>query len=89
LELYGYAAIPRTGQLTLFLDEVKGFQSLQAPFGGFLRISGAPVALVGIKKRYNERGDLLLIPIPALPESGSVSSSELVFFASGLATRPN
>ena len=66
--LYGYAAIPRMGQVTVFLDQVEGLQSLQAPFSGFLRISGAPVAVVGLQRRYNERGDLLLTPIPALPE---------------------
>ena len=80
---YGYAAIPGMGQVTLFPDQVEGLQSLQVPFSGFLRISGAPVAVVGLKRRYNERGDLLLTPIPALFESGLASPSELVFFARG------
>jgi hypothetical protein len=81
--LYGYAAVPRMAQVTLFVDQLEGLQSLQAPFSGFLRISGAPMAVVGLKKRYNELGDFLLTPIPALPESGLASPSELVFFAKG------
>ena len=81
--LYGYATIPAMGQVTLFVDQLEGLQSFQAPFSGFLRISGGPVAVVGLKKRYSEGGDFLLTPIPALPESASASPSELVFFTRG------
>jgi hypothetical protein len=81
--LYADAALPPMGQVTLFLDQVDAFRSSLPQFSGFVRISGASVAAVGLKRRYNQRGDLLLTTIPVLPESGLAGPSHPIFFASG------
>jgi hypothetical protein len=80
----GSLTVPANGQITLFLEQVPGFQNLQVPFEGLLRISGAPVAVVGLKGRVNERGDFLLTPMPAVVQPALTPSTEVFsFFADG------
>jgi hypothetical protein len=79
----GSLTVPANGQITLFLEQVPGFQNLQIPFEGLLRINGGPVAVVGLRGSVNERGDFLLTPMPAFALPMSSSSEVFSFFAEG------
>jgi len=66
-------------QLSRFLTQLPGFQNLSLPIQGLLRItSAAPVAVVGLRSRRNERGDFLITTTPPVAENSS-STSELFF----------
>ena len=72
--------IPGNGQVVRFLHEF--FPTLTLPFQGVLRISGGTasgLSVVGIRGRYNERGDFLITTTPPSNESGPASSAELLF----------
>ncbi len=76
----GTLSVPPSGQTALFLNQVTGFAALPATFQGLLRISGsAGIAVVGLRGRYNERGDFLITTTPAVAENGPVPTTELVF----------
>jgi hypothetical protein len=83
--LVGNRTVPAMGQIALFLNQIPGFQNLQSPFKGFLRISGPAVAVTGLRARYNERGDFLFTGTPPIVEGGSTLAGELIFphFADG------
>jgi hypothetical protein len=70
--------LPPMGQVSMFLNQIPGFEKLQTPFRGFLRISGAQVAVTGLRARYNERRDFLFTSTPPIVE-GALSFGELVF----------
>jgi hypothetical protein len=75
--------IPAGGQIAKFGNEL--FQSLPSPFRGVLRITApSPVAVIGLRGRYNERGDLLLTSTPPYDESTTPSAEvEFPHFISG------
>ena len=51
----------------LFLNEIPGFQNLPSLFRGVLRISSnTPISVIGLRERYNERGDFLISTMPAV-----------------------
>jgi hypothetical protein len=77
----GSLNIAGNGHRALFLDELPGFQNLPASFRGVLRIStNTPISVMGMRERYNERGDFLLSAIPAIADDdASMPSSELLF----------
>ena len=53
-----------------FVAELPGVENLPNPFQGTLRLSSSePVAVIGIRGRYNERGDFLLATTPPVEES--------------------
>src|SRR6185503_2128158 len=59
------AAIPGSGQLAIFLNQIPGFETLPRNFRGILRVSTggtfpSGIAVVGLRGRYNERGDFLM-----------------------------
>jgi hypothetical protein len=61
----GTLQIPPNGQTNFFLDQLPGAGDLPSPFQGTLRLSSsAPVAVLAIRGRYNERGDFLLSATP-------------------------
>jgi hypothetical protein len=63
--------IPANGQRTFFINQIEGFQQMPTPFQGVLRVgavSNDPVSLMGIRGRYNERGDFLVTTTPPIPE---------------------
>lgn|GEM_PF-1081190 len=61
--LSGSVQIPGMGHVAKFLDEL--FPSLPAGFEGVLRLaSPSPVAAIGLRGRYNERGEFLITTIP-------------------------
>jgi hypothetical protein len=70
--------IPGFGEIAAFASEM--LRSLPADFQGVLRITASvPVAVAGLRARYNERGDFLTAATPAVDETKRASTSELVF----------
>jgi hypothetical protein len=72
--------VPANGQQAKFLHEV--FPDLPFPFQGILRISGggaAGLSVVGLRGRYNERGDFLITTTPPSNEAAGVTGAELFF----------
>ncbi len=68
--LAGTLAIPGNGQAAQFLSEVPAFASLPNVFQGVLRISSStPIAVVGLRGRYNERRDFLITTTPPADEA--------------------
>jgi hypothetical protein len=78
--LSGQLTIPSNGQTAMFLNQIPGFQSLQMPFKGVLRISSANpnISVLGVRSRWNQRGDYIFTTTPAINERGS-SNSRLIF----------
>jgi sugar lactone lactonase YvrE len=78
--LTGTLSIPARGQTAIFLNQVPGFRSLQSPFQGIVRLSSPSViAVIGLRGRYNERGDFLMSITPAVDETALPSSLPLFF----------
>ncbi|MBI4472904.1 MAG: hypothetical protein HY646_09565, partial [Acidobacteria bacterium] len=79
--LRGTATVPAQGQIALFVNQIAGLASRQA-VQGILRVSGSSstsaIAVVGLRGRYNERGDFLITTTPPIDESGTPSTSELL-----------
>ena len=69
--------IPGSGQIAKFLSDL--FPNLPPPFRGVVRISTASsgLAVVGLRTRYNERGDFLITTTPATSES--ITPGQLFF----------
>jgi hypothetical protein len=68
------------GQKAGFLHDF--YPSLGLPFKGILRISGggaAGLSVVGLRGRYNERGDFLITTTPPTNEASPASATELLF----------
>src|SRR5262249_29396022 len=67
------------GHLAQFASQL--FPTLPNPFKGIIRVSATSpsgISVVGVRSRYNERGDLLMTTTPPVNEAGVVSASELV-----------
>jgi hypothetical protein len=77
--LSGNATIPANGQTAKFLNEI--FPRIPSPFAGILRISTTDtrLAVVGLRTRYNERGDFLITTTPPTDEAATASTGELDF----------
>ena len=61
--LTGSLSIPAGGQTGVFLSQIPGFGTLTTPFQGVLRVStpsSQGISVIGIRGRYNERGDFLI-----------------------------
>jgi hypothetical protein len=68
--LIGTIAIPGNGQTALYLNQIPGIQTLLTPFRGMLRLTSfAPITVVGLRARYNERTDQLISTTPPSNES--------------------
>jgi hypothetical protein len=71
-------SIPARGQISQFTKEL--FPSLPPNFQGILRLTAdAPVAVSGLRGKYNERGDFLLSTISPWNEASFTVKSEPVF----------
>jgi hypothetical protein len=82
----GSMTIPANGEKALYLNSVPGLPALPASFQGVLRISGpAGISVVGLRGRYNERGDFLITTTTPIPEDAPAPTGELLFpqFAEG------
>ena len=80
--LIGTATVPGQGQIALFLNQIQGFRTLPLPFAGVLRIStgsASGVSVVGLRGRYNERGDFLITTTTPVNESGTPTSTTTFF----------
>jgi hypothetical protein len=79
------ATIPARGHAAVFLNELPSFEQLPKPFKGIIRISDSPYAtspaliVVGIRARYNERGEFLITSTIPTSESAAPSSAQSLF----------
>lgn len=72
-------SLPANAQMSKFLNELPGFQTLNSPIQGLLRItSTSPITVVGLRSRINERGDFLITTTPPIAE-GASPTPELFF----------
>ena len=63
----GTLVVPGNGQVALSLTDVPGFESLETPFEGLLRLSSSgTVYVIGLRARRNELGEYLIAPTPPL-----------------------
>jgi hypothetical protein len=70
--------LPAYGQTATFLNQLVGSSSLQ--FQGTLRLSStAPISVIGIRGRYNERDDFLITTTPPVEETTTRSAAPLFF----------
>ena len=63
LDATGTQTIPALGQMTMFVDQIPGFESIAKPFLGVLGVQTSAdesVAVTGLRGRLNERGDFLI-----------------------------
>ncbi len=87
--LTGTVTVPGNGQVAMFVGQIRGFENLPNPLQGVLRIastsSPSGIAVVGLRGRYNERGDFLITTTQPSSESAGSTTSELFFphFADG------
>jgi hypothetical protein len=78
--LIGTLSIPGNGQRALFLNQISGIQTLLTPFKGMLQLTSlAPITIVGLRARYNERNDLLITTTPPGDEGVPPPVSGLYF----------
>lgn len=73
--------LPANGQVARFAHELFSMGSL-FPFKGLIRISGGTtsgLSVVGLRGRYNERGEFLITTTPPSNEAATASSAELLF----------
>lgn len=78
--LTGSFSVPSNGQASKFLNEISGLGSLPTPFQGVLRVSSSSsISVVGLRGRYNERGDFLITTIPPVNEVSAASNGPLYF----------
>jgi hypothetical protein len=78
--LAGTLSVPANGQTAVFLNQIKGLNSLQVPFEGILRLSSnAAISVVGLRGRYNERKDFLITTTPPVNELAAPSTGPLFF----------
>ena len=74
----GTLTIPPSGQVSRFIDEF--FDSLPPNFSGVLRVtSTADVAIVGLRLRYNNRGELKMTTTPPSDETGPSTMADRFF----------
>ena len=80
--LVGSLALPGNGQVALFLSEVSGLGGLPNPFQGVLRVStssSSGISVVGLRGRYNERGDFLITTTQPTSEAAPAQAVEQFF----------
>ena len=80
--LSGSVTIPANGQAAMFLNEVQGFASLPPSFKGVLRASTSSaggISMIGLRGRYNERGDFLITTTSPVLESSNPPAGEILF----------
>ncbi len=86
--LTGSATVPANSQVAMFLNQVQGLSTLFSPFQGVLRVSTTSpggISVVGLRGRYNERGDFLIATTQPTIEADPPVTSALFFphFADG------
>ena len=75
--LIGRATIPAQGHAGLFTNQITGLESA-AGMQGVLRItSPTPISVLGLRGRYNERGDFLMSTVPPSNETSPAATTSL------------
>ena len=70
--------VPGSGHVSRFVHEL--FPTLSLPFRGILRVSSTTsIVVVSLRLRYNERGELLMTPVPVTNEGAPSTTAEIVF----------
>src|SRR5207237_6324714 len=70
--------VPPGGQIARFINEI--FPGLKEPLQGILRVTAnPPVAVTGLRGRYNERGDFLITTTPPANEAENPPSLDVLF----------
>jgi len=81
--LTGSVTVPANGQKAMFANQIAGFGSLGnpgTPFQGLLRIVGSSaISVVGLRGRYNERGDFLITTTTPVDENSTPPTTEMFF----------
>ncbi len=77
--LTGTTTIPGNGQIATFLNQLDGFRDLPSPFRGMLRIVAPGISVVGLRGRYNQRGEFLITTTSPVDEATPPSTDEFVF----------
>jgi sugar lactone lactonase YvrE len=76
----GSTTLDPNGHLALFLNQIAGLNNLPATFRGVLHISSnTSISAIGLRTRYNERGDFLISTTPAIADNTPTSTDEFVF----------
>jgi hypothetical protein len=75
------SSIGANGQVSMFIDELPGFENVPSTFRGVLRISttGTGISVLGLRGRYNERGEFLISNSQPIDEKAPPNPSELFF----------
>src|SRR5262249_21632542 len=77
--LTGSVTVPANGQVATFLNTVPGLQNVATPFRGLLRISGSDISVLGLRGRYNQRGEFLTASTLPVDESAPPPVGEYEF----------
>ena len=76
----GAATVQAGGHLSLFLNEIPGFGNLPPSFRGVLAVvSDRKISAIGLRTRYNERGDFIISTMPAAATDAQAPTGDLVF----------
>jgi hypothetical protein len=76
----GSTTLDPNGHMAVFLSEIPGLQNLPSSFRGVLHISSnMPISAIGLRTRYNERGDFLISTTPAIADNAPAITDEFVF----------
>jgi len=88
LQQGGYATlyVPANGHVAMFLNQLPQYRLMPVSFQGILKIeSSATISVVGLRGRYNERGDFLIATTPPFDDVPPGANPQVVFphFAEG------
>jgi hypothetical protein len=76
----GSITLASNAHRSLFIDEIPGFRNLPASFRGVLVVSSnTTISVLGLRERYNERGDFLISTTPAVADNAPASVNERAF----------
>ena len=79
----GYAGstpLDPNGHMAVFLNELPGLKNLSSNFRGVLHISSnTSISAIGLRTRYNERGDFLISTTPAIADNTRSGTDMFVF----------
>jgi hypothetical protein len=70
-------SINPNGQVSLFTDQIAGFENLPIPFQAVLRVTttaASGISMVGLRGRYNERGEFLISTADPVNELGGTGN---------------
>jgi sugar lactone lactonase YvrE len=75
--------IPANGHTAIFLDQIPGLE-IPSQYRGVVQVqSTSPISVIGLRGRYNERGDFLIATIPPVPESTSAVAPLFPYYVDG------